>query len=610
MKKGKKYIHYCWFGDKKMPKLAKKCIKSWKKYLPDYEIVCWNEKNLDLNECGFVKEAYEKKKWAFVADYARAKAIYEYGGIYLDTDMKITKDISFLLEDDSFIGVEDSGAVAVGVWGARQPGDVLAKELLDFYRAQDSFNDKNLYSLAIPVIVTNILQKYGFKKNDHNTQVLDNGLHVYSRDYFYPLSYNYHDNAFSENTCMIHYYDASWASKEERRTIGLIRMFGPKMAGRMIKIAQKIKAMGIYYLKVLWRTIQIITYPLRIILKKILRGKDDDYSGIIDEIKNSKKSYLPFTKENWLGVGASTKAMFGSVVYLPDVNDGKNNYLLVDEIVRNDKIKMIIFSGFAEGWEFLIKEIKNRKPEMIIKVFWHGSNAMHIEEFDWKRFVVMMNLLDNGDLDEVAFAKKSMFEQYKELGYNVSFLPNTFSLDERTKKKIKKTKKSKNLRVGIYFSGDRWVKNFYNQIAAASLIKDAEVDVVPISPRVADYARLLKLNLFGEDNNVSREELWQRIINDDVILHATFVECAPILPLECLELGVPCVTGDNHHYWTGTPLEKYLVEPKADNPVAIAERAKKCIKNRDEIIRLYKKWKVEYDKECEKTVKMFLRLDD
>ena len=93
----KKYIHYCWFGDKPLPKLAKKCIKSWKKYLPDYEIIRWSEENVNLEECPFIKEAYENKKWAFVADYARTKAIYEYGGIYFDTDMEVVKNIDELL---------------------------------------------------------------------------------------------------------------------------------------------------------------------------------------------------------------------------------------------------------------------------------------------------------------------------------------------------------------------------------------------------------------------------------------------------------------------------------------------------------------------------------
>lgn len=606
MEKGKKYIHYCWFGDKKLSKLAKKCIKSWKKYLPDYEIVCWNEKNVDLDECPFVREAYDKKKWAFVADYVRAKAIYEYGGIYLDTDMKIIKKIDFLLKKDNFIGVEDSGAIAVGVWGANKPGSLLAEKLVDFYKSQKHFNVGNLYSFTIPVVVTNILTKYGFKKGKSETQVLNKNIYIYPREYFYPLSYNYHNNAFTKETCMIHYYDASWAPKTERRTIWLIRKFGPKGAEVLLKVIEKVKAMVIYYLKVLWRTIQIIIYPFRLIYKRLIKRKKNKYKNIIKFVAEIQKPYVVFVRENWLGVGSSTISMFGDAVYIPDVDDDQYKQL-VETIIKNKKIKMVIFSGFAKGWERIIQEIKTKKPEIVVKIFWHGSNAMHIENFDWDRFNVMFSLLEEGFINEVAFAKKSMYEQYKKIGYNVSFLPNTFTMDLESRKKIMQKKNNKNIRIGIYSSGDRWVKNFYNQVAATSLIKDAEVDVVPMSPRVTQFAKLLRINLFGEENKVSREELFSRIAEDDIVLYATFVECAPILPLECLELGVPCITGDNHHYWVGTELEKYLVEPKVDNPVAIAKRIEDCIENKDEIIKLYKDWKKKYDKYCEEEIKNFLR---
>lgn len=106
-KKNKKIIHYIWFGGNPLSDLTKKCIETWKKYLPDFEIMEWNEKTFDVNQCAFVKEAYEQKKWAFVADYTRFKVLEKYGGIYLDTDMEITADISKFLEKDLFLGVED-----------------------------------------------------------------------------------------------------------------------------------------------------------------------------------------------------------------------------------------------------------------------------------------------------------------------------------------------------------------------------------------------------------------------------------------------------------------------------------------------------------------------
>ena len=99
-----KIIHYCWFGGKPLSKMAKKCIKSWKKYFPDFEIKQWNETNFDINICPFVKKAYENKKWAFVSDYARLYALYNEGGIYFDTDMEVTKKCGFLCEDKLFLG--------------------------------------------------------------------------------------------------------------------------------------------------------------------------------------------------------------------------------------------------------------------------------------------------------------------------------------------------------------------------------------------------------------------------------------------------------------------------------------------------------------------------
>ena len=101
-----KVIHYCWFGRGKLPKLAKKCIKSWKKYLPDYKIIEWNEDNFDINSNQYVREAYEAKKYAFVSDYVRLYALYNYGGIYMDTDVEVIKSLDEFLIHEAFSGFE------------------------------------------------------------------------------------------------------------------------------------------------------------------------------------------------------------------------------------------------------------------------------------------------------------------------------------------------------------------------------------------------------------------------------------------------------------------------------------------------------------------------
>ena len=240
-RKNIKIIHYCWFGPKPLSKLAKKCMKSWKKFLPDYEIKLWNEKNFDFNQNPFVKQAYENKKWAFVADYARLKALSEYGGIYLDTDMEIMKDISDILNDECFLGVEDSGLVNAAVIGAKKPHNKFIDTLIANNDNLEKFYEKDIYAMTIPRQITNMLEPLGFDKNNPKIQqFFDGELKVYPREYFYPLSYDYQDNKFTDNSCMVHRYDATWASKPEKAKL-FFRRHNLKFMMKSVDICVSIK---------------------------------------------------------------------------------------------------------------------------------------------------------------------------------------------------------------------------------------------------------------------------------------------------------------------------------------------------------------------------------
>ena len=108
-----KTIHYCWFGGNPLPELAQKCIASWEKFCPGYEIIEWNESNFDFSDCAYAMEAYEAKKWAFVSDYARFKILYENGGVYFDTDVEVIKPIDDIIEQGAFFGCEQDGTYSV-----------------------------------------------------------------------------------------------------------------------------------------------------------------------------------------------------------------------------------------------------------------------------------------------------------------------------------------------------------------------------------------------------------------------------------------------------------------------------------------------------------------
>ena len=139
-----KIIHYVWFGKNSYPELTKRCIESWKKYCPDYELKLWNEENFDLSDCQFAREAYEEGKYAFVADYVRLRVLYEYGGIYLDTDVEITKKLDEFLSRHAFLGFEDEKNISTGIMGC-QKHNLLFGELVDYYNNRSFKKEDGTY---------------------------------------------------------------------------------------------------------------------------------------------------------------------------------------------------------------------------------------------------------------------------------------------------------------------------------------------------------------------------------------------------------------------------------------------------------------------------------
>ena len=125
-----KIIHYCWFGGKPLPDEAKKLISTWKKYCPDYDIREWNENNFDINDCFYVKEAFEAKKWAFITDYVRLKVLYDYGGVYMDTDVEVCKPLDDLLSYNGVSGFESPSAIPTGIMAASRHNEWIGNLLI------------------------------------------------------------------------------------------------------------------------------------------------------------------------------------------------------------------------------------------------------------------------------------------------------------------------------------------------------------------------------------------------------------------------------------------------------------------------------------------------
>ena len=595
-----KVIHYCWFGGKPLPKKFKMYMESWKKFLPDYEIIEWNEKNIDVNECPFIKEAYENKKWAFVADYARTKAIYEMGGLYLDTDVMITKDISDIInKEGTFLGIEDSMMVNAAVWGASKPHTKFAKQMLDFYQSQNFFDIINIYKMSIPRVITRILDEYGLDPLSKEIQVLDKDIYIYPRDYFYPLSYDFQDNVFTDNTCMIHYFDASWITKREKLEAQMIRKVGEKNTYRAINAARFVK-------RNTKRAAKLVLYPY-VLYRRYKKRFPAEYNTYLEmakaDIKLLKKpEYIIMHNPQWLGVTSATKELFENRVRCAEILK-KSDVKEIGDLIISTGTKQLIFSAMCDGWKDLARYVRNKKKDIKIKVFWHGSNSQVSEPYGWTRNIEIIELHKEGIIDVFATCKKSIIPFYKSEGYNTMLIRNNVVLPEKIKGEAPKD----NIKIGIYAAkSDDWRKNLFAQLAAVSLIPNAVVDMVPLSNEAKTFAYDLGLTLEGEDKPLPREELLKRMSNNSLNLYVTFSECAPMMPVESFEVGVPCVSGDNHHYFEDSELEKYTIVNNEASAVEISKQILKCLDNKDKVMKLYKEWKKENNKLSKESVKEFL----
>lgn len=217
-----KKLHYFWFGGNPIPPLEQKCIESWKRACPDYEIILWNEDNYDVYKNHYMKQAYEAGKWGFVPDYARLDVIYKYGGIYLDTDVEVLKSLDPLLGLNGFAGFESKSLVALGLGFGAKKGNPIIKILRDDYSRREFKQEDGNYDLtASPFIQTKVLQQLGLKL-DNRMQTLED-FTILPAECFSPD--NNQIPHITENTFSIHHFSGSWTSDENKKLLEKMRDF-------------------------------------------------------------------------------------------------------------------------------------------------------------------------------------------------------------------------------------------------------------------------------------------------------------------------------------------------------------------------------------------------
>ena len=206
-----KKIHYCWFGGKALPEELEKYIASWKKFLPDYEIIEWNESNFNVYESEFVRQAYEAKKYAFVSDYARLAALYKFGGIYLDVDIQVMKPLEESLLENEGIFCFESDEKIMTAFMAVEKGHKIIGEFLDTY-SNKTFDIESM--VPNTELLTELLEKYGLQINGKRQQI--GNIQVFSNEYFNAFDLKNSVYCITKKTYMIHHFYGSWCSPKEK----------------------------------------------------------------------------------------------------------------------------------------------------------------------------------------------------------------------------------------------------------------------------------------------------------------------------------------------------------------------------------------------------------
>ena len=222
-----KIINYCWFGRNPLPDSVLKCIESWKKFCPDYEIKQWNEDNYDYKKQAYTLEAYEAEKWAFVSDFARLDIIYNNGGIYLDTDVELIKSLDGVLENKCFLAIEQpSHLIATGLGFGAEKGNGAIKEMLDEYSGVHFKLADGIYNTTPPCPTRNTapFYKYGFTTEIDKPVKLGSAV-VYPPEYFCPFERKKNELTVTENTYSIHHYDTSWVSDDEKELMSKLKEY-------------------------------------------------------------------------------------------------------------------------------------------------------------------------------------------------------------------------------------------------------------------------------------------------------------------------------------------------------------------------------------------------
>lgn len=595
-----KYIHYFIDKSKNLNDFRRNCLDTWKKTLPEeYEIKIWSLNDIEKSNDEIAKKVLEIENYNIQKNYIEVYAMYKYGGLFVDQNIELRKDISDLINENvTFLAMDEKHVISPSIWYEKTPKSNFSTNVYNLFKKNIAEGMYNSYFLELPLIFREILTDFDPVHN--RTQTLKNKVTIYSSDYFYPYSYDGHTKNNTKNTRAINYFNYDFITKKGKLKNITYSVFGYKLAKKIFALFR--------FLKEILRFILLPVLKYRRKKRKNTQKHRDLFNAALAKIPKYKdKEYIAFHNPEWTGVSNATIELFENSIPCGELINKKEVRAIAEEIVSNN-IKEVIFSGFCIGWKELA-ELLHRK-NVIVKTYFHGSHSQYNDEYGWEMNKQIYLLEKKGIVFEMAFCKESLINFYKDKGCNVTFLRNLVNIEYDIKKKAKKENE---FRVGVYaVQTTQWRKNVFTSLASIYHLKqqmkdkDIVIDIVPKSTSAVSFCNILGIKTDGVEKAIPREQLLQRMSDCDITLYVTFSECAPMVPLESFNVGTPCITGNNHHYFKGTELEEYIVVNNENSPLEVSEKIVKCMHNKDKVFKLYSKFSENNLLEGKKLVKDYL----
>ncbi len=285
--------------------------------------------------------------------------------------------------------------------------------------------------------------------------------------------------------------------------------------------------------------------------------------------------------------------------------DHHNNMKIIEQYAK-EGIEQVIFSGLEIGWDKLIKDSKEKYPNLKIKVICNTQDSLLYYEYERENFFKLLKLAKEGMIQNIAFLRKGQYETYRKLGYTCSYLKENYRLEEN--KKIKIDSQREKIELGVYPLNYTWDKNIFNQLCMAKFIDNCHLNYNDLDERMGDFLNTMQIaNSPDKVDKIEEKELIQKLSKNDVMVATSFTEYVHPVFFISMELGIPCLIGNNMDFFEEKEeLKRYVVTTAEDNPIINSEMVKNMITHKEEIQKLYQNWKQEYNRQAQKTIEDFI----